>query len=217
MTTVATLALTGCGDGGTTPPGSTAAPDCEDPPALRSEVPTYTPQDLPAPHPGDAARVSAVVETNCGDLVVELDAAAAPQTVTSFLFLAGEGYWDDSPCHRLTTSGIYVLQCGDPTGTGRGNPGYGYGIENAPADGAYPRGTVAMARTQDPNSNGGQFFIVHQDSELPTEGGGYSIVGRVTEGMDVVDLVASAGAQGGAADGPPAQPVSILSVDVGDR
>ena len=107
-----------------------------------------------------------------------------------------------------------MLQCGDPTGTGTGGPGYGYGIENAPADGTYPRGTLAMARTQDPNSNGGQFFIVFEETALPVEGGGYSIFGEVVEGMDIVDAIAEAGVAGGAGDGVPAQPISILDVTV---
>jgi peptidyl-prolyl cis-trans isomerase B (cyclophilin B) len=134
--------------------------------------------------------------------------------VSSFIFLAREGYWKDSPCHRLVPQGIYVLQCGDPTGTGTGGPGYGYGIENAPADGTYPRGTLAMARTPDPNSNGGQFFIVFEETALPVEGGGYSIFGEVVEGMDIVDAIAEAGVAGGAGDGAPAQPISILDVTV---
>lgn len=154
------------------------------------------------------------IATNCGTIEVELYADKAPQTVSSFAHLAELGYWQDSPCHRLTTQGIYVLQCGDPTGTGRGTPGYTFGIENAPQDGNYPPGTLAMARSQDPNSNGGQFFIVYDDTQLPTQGGGYSIFGRVTSGMDIVDRVAEQGVDGGGADGPPAAPISILSVEV---
>ena len=98
---------------------------------------------------------------------MELDGTKAPQTVASFLGLARSGYWNDSPCHRLVTSGIFVLQCGDPTGTGSGGPGYGFGVENAPKDDQFPAGTLAMARTSDPNSNGGQFFIVYKQTELP--------------------------------------------------
>jgi peptidyl-prolyl cis-trans isomerase B (cyclophilin B) len=138
----------------------------------------------------------------------------APQTVASFITLAEDGYWVDSPCHRVTTEGIFVLQCGDPTGSGSGNPGYGYGIENAPPTGQYPRGTVAMARSTDPESNGGQWFIVYDDSTLPTDGGGYSIFGEVTSGLEVVDAIAEAGVQGGGSDGSPAQPISILDVTV---
>ena len=106
----------------------------------------------------------ATVTTNCGVITMELDGTKAPQTVASFLGLAKSGYWADSPCHRLTTSGIFVLQCGDPTGTGSGSPGYGFGVENAPADSTFAPGTLAMARTPDPNSNGGQFFIVYRST-----------------------------------------------------
>ena len=104
---------------------------------------------------------------------MELDGKAAPQTVASFIFLARDGYWNDGGCHRLTTeeSGIFVLQCGDPTGTGSVVPPYGFGVENAPPDGDYPRRTVAMARGNDPNCNGGQFFFVYKDTQLPTDPG----------------------------------------------
>lgn len=225
---LAALVLAGCGDGSPMfgaeddPPAAatTAAPEtgaeCEEPPAPPSSPPQFSQADLPAPHPGDPATVTATLGTTCGDIVLELFADRAPQTVASFTFLADEGYWDDSPCHRLTTQGIYVLQCGDPTGTGRGNPGYGYGIENAPPDGLYPPGTLAMARTQDPNSNGGQFFLVYDHTQLPVDGGGYSIFGQVTEGLELVEAVARQGGQGGAPDGAPAQPISILTVDVQD-
>ena len=223
---VAVVALTACGTGEPTYPGSGTSPvdegaggaaetlECTEPPQPPAEPPTFGPSDLPAPMSGQPATVSATLETTCGDVELELYAADAPQTVASFAFLAEQGYWEDSPCHRLTTEGIYVLQCGDPTGTGRGNPGYGYGIENAPADGVYPPGTLAMARTQDPDSNGGQFFVVHDDTQLPTDGGGYSIFGRVTDGLEIVEGIAAAGGRGGQPDGAPAQPVSILSVSV---
>lgn len=159
----------------------------------------------------------ATVTTNCGDITLELDGAKAPQTVASFASLGKGGYWDNSPCHRLTTSGIFVLQCGDPTGSGFGSPGYGYGIENAPQDGVFPVGSLAMSRAQDPNSNGGQFFIVYKETQLPTEGGGYSIFGTVTGGMDTVNKIAAAGVTGGSGDGAPAAPISILKVAVTEK
>ncbi|AKT52814.1 peptidylprolyl isomerase [Arsenicicoccus sp. oral taxon 190] len=161
----------------------------------------------------------ATLETTCGPITVELDGRTAPQTVASFLHLAREGYWAPSPCHRLTASGIYVLQCGDPTGTGSGGPGYGFGIEHAPADGVYPRGTLAMARTQDPQSNGGQFFVVYRDTQLPTQGGGYTIFGKVTAGLDMVDRIAAAGSDdsNGPGDGHPKTAISILKVSVTEK
>ncbi len=188
---------------------------CEPVPPLPSEYATFAPQDAPTEPTGE--QLTAVLETTCGDVTVELEGASAPQTVASFELLAGEDYWADSPCHRVTTEGIWVLQCGDPTGTGRGGPGYTYGIENAPPDGYYPRGTLAMARSSDPESNGGQFFIVYRDTELPVEGGGYTVFGRVTDGMDIIDRVAAAGVDGGGADGQPAQPISLLDVRVTDE
>jgi peptidyl-prolyl cis-trans isomerase B (cyclophilin B) len=187
--------------------------DCAAPPSTPSSPQQFS--AAPDPSTAEAARWEATITTNCGEITVELYGDKAPQTVASFLFLAQEGYWDDSPCHRLTTGGIYVLQCGDPTGTGTGGPGYSFGVENAPESGTYPPGTLAMARTNDPNSNGGQFFVVYDQTRLPTEGGGYSVFGKVTGGMDVVQAVAQAGVEGGTSfDGPPAQPISILDIDV---
>jgi peptidyl-prolyl cis-trans isomerase B (cyclophilin B) len=188
--------------------------DCSQAPPAPGKADNY---DQPPPKTlADDATWTATITTNCGDIVMKLDGKVAPQTVSSFVFLAQKHYFDASPCHRLTTSGIFVLQCGDPTGTGSGGPGYGFGIENAPPNGAFPRGTVAMARTSDPNSNGSQFFIVYQDTTLPTEGGGYSIFGRVTQGLDIVDGIAKGGSDGSnsAGDGHPNQPISILSVSV---
>nr|WP_297416039.1 peptidylprolyl isomerase [uncultured Nocardioides sp.] len=184
---------------------------CNTPPALPEEPMQF--DEVPPKSLAENAKWTATVHTNCGNIVMELDGKKAPQTVASFISLAREGYWDDSPCHRLVTSGIFVLQCGDPTGTGSGGPGYGYGVENAPKDFQYPRGTLAMARTQDPESNGGQFFIVYDKTELP-DPTGYSIFGKVTEGMDIVDRVAEQGTGGTLGPEAPKQPISILSVDV---
>ncbi|HET6627319.1 MAG TPA: peptidylprolyl isomerase [Nocardioidaceae bacterium] len=193
-------------------PSAPATAGCEQPPAPPATPKTF--DKVPDKQLARAATWKATVSTNCGDIVFELYGDKAPQTVSSFIFLARHGYWKDSPCHRLVPQGIFVLQCGDPTGTGTGDPGYGYGIENAPADGTYPRGTLAMARTADPNSNGGQFFIVFQDTELPVEGGGYSIFGKVVQGMDIVDMVAQAGVGGTVGPESPAQPISILDVSL---
>lgn len=191
------------------PAGASAG--CTEPPVVPS---ARTMESLEAPEGEVTGTWTGTIDTNCGPLEVELFGDKAPTTVASFKHLAEAGYWVDSPCHRLTTQGIFVLQCGDPSGTGRGAPGYTFGIENAPEDGHYPPGTLAMARSQDPNSNGGQFFIVYEDTELPVEGGGYSIFGKVTSGMDIVDRVAQQGVDGGGADGTPAAPISILSVEV---
>jgi peptidyl-prolyl cis-trans isomerase B (cyclophilin B) len=159
---------------------------------------------------------TATIKTNVGDIEIAMAAAAAPCTTNSFAHLATSKFYDSTSCHRLTTSGLYVLQCGDPTGSGSGGPGYGFGVENAPADGNYPAGTVAMARTSDPNTNGSQFFLVYKDTTLPKAGGaGYTIFGTITKGLDVVSKVAAAGAEGASGDGAPKQKVTIESVTIG--
>lgn len=174
---------------------------------------TDPPQFDAAPEPGSSDATSAVIATSCGDIAVELYPAEAPQAVASFDFLAGEGYFDGTACHRLVTSGIFVLQCGDPTATGGGDPGYSFGpVENAPEDDLYPAGTLAMARVGgDGDSNGSQFFLVYEDSPIPSdEAGGYTVFGRVTEGLDIVQTIAEGG---NAADGTaPARPISIEGV-----
>jgi peptidyl-prolyl cis-trans isomerase B (cyclophilin B) len=189
---------------------------CVTPPKIPSDTRTRA---LPDKKTAAGKTFVATVTTNCGVITMELDGTKAPQTVASFLGLAKSGYWADSPCHRLTTSGIFVLQCGDPTGTGNGSPGptYGFGVENAPADFTFPPGTLAMARRSDPKSNGGQFFIVFKRTVLPDPGGpGYSIFGKVTSGLDIVNKIAAAGATT-QSDGPPVQPISILKVDVAEK
>jgi peptidyl-prolyl cis-trans isomerase B (cyclophilin B) len=157
---------------------------------------------------------SATLKTNLGDIVIAMTANKAPCTTNSFRHLATTKFFDSSPCHRLTTQGIFVLQCGDPTGSGSGGPGYAFGVENAPADGKYPAGTVAMARTSDPNSNGSQFFLVYKETSLP-DATGYTIFGKVTKGLNIVTQVAAAGTAGANGDGAPKKKVTIESVTIG--
>ena len=153
---LAVLGLT-LGDDPTTPaagasPSAGASPTpaegCDPPP---SPLGTGADLDLPDKATAEGKVFDATLTTTCGDIVVRLDGRKAPQAVAAVTALARANYYQDSPCHRLTTGGsLRVLQCGDPTGTGSGDPGFGYGVENAPEDGKYPRGTVAMARTSDP-------------------------------------------------------------------
>jgi peptidyl-prolyl cis-trans isomerase B (cyclophilin B) len=172
----------------------------------------------PPAKPDYKAVYQATIHTNRGDVVINLLNSKATCTVGSFVYLAAKKYFNGTHCHRLTTIDPFVLQCGDPTGTGSGGPGYGFGVENAPKDGQFPAGTLAMARTSDPNSNGGQFFIVYKQTTLqdPT---GYSIFGRVTGGMDIVDKVAAAGAKPAdqSSNTAPNQPISILKVAVTEK
>lgn len=156
------------------------------------------------------------ITTSCGDIGVSLDGAKAPKAVASFVTLAQAGFFNGTPCHRLTTEGIYVLQCGDPTGTGTGGPGYTFGpVENAPSDDVYPAGTIAMARQGgNGDSQGSQFFLVYRDSTIPSDAaGGYTVFGTITSGLDVVQRVADAGASGGS-DGAPTTPIDIEQVTV---
>ncbi|MFE5671808.1 peptidylprolyl isomerase [Agromyces sp. NPDC056523] len=182
-----------------------------------SPTPTPTPTATPAPVPSaDLAEDrtwTGTLTLNDTALAVELDGAAAPQAVSSTISLVDDGFYDGVPCHRLTTEGIFVLQCGDPNGDGTGGPGYSYGpVENAPADGVYPAGTIAMARQSgNAESQGSQFFIVYEDTTLPTDAaGGYTVIGRVTSGLDALTAdVIEPGTSDGSTDGPPAQPVTI--------
>ncbi|WP_407342833.1 peptidylprolyl isomerase [Pengzhenrongella phosphoraccumulans] len=186
--------------------------DTAAPAALPTTQATFT---LPDPSTAQARTWTGTISTSVGDIAVELDGAAAPQAVASFVSLAKQGYFDNTPCHRLAT-GIKVLQCGDPTGKGDGGPGYSFGpIENAPADSVYPAGTIAMARVgNDASSMGSQFFLVYEDTTIPADSaGGYTVFGRVTSGLDVVKAVADAGVQGGGADGPPVTSVTIQGVE----
>jgi peptidyl-prolyl cis-trans isomerase B (cyclophilin B) len=144
--------------------------------------------------------------TNRGDIVFEMDSAQAPCTANNLRSLAHFGYYDDTPCHRLTTQGISVLQCGDPTGTGTGGPGYTFADENL-AGATYERGTVAMANAG-PGTNGSQFFLVYEDSSLPAN---YTPFGKIVGGLDVLEEVAAAGSDesNGTGDGKPKLPVQI--------
>lgn len=219
------------GDDGTASTAATATPtasvspsaeatadlpeNCSAPPAAPSTTAQF---DLPDAATAAGKTFEAVITTNCGDVTVDLDGTRAPQSVASFVTLAAESFYTDSPCHRLLDSGNVVLQCGDPTGTGTGGPGYGYGVEYVPEDGSYPRGTLAMARTADTEQGtGSQFFVVASDSVWPPEDGGYTIFGNVTSGMEIIDQVVAAGAVGGASDGPPALPLSILRIAVTEK
>lgn len=150
-------------------------------------------------------------------LELELDGVNAPQAVANFVSLSQSGFYEGVSCHRLVTDGIYVLQCGDPDGTGGGGPGYNFGpIENAPADDAYVTGSLAMARVGgNGNSMGSQFFIVYQDSRIPSdEAGGYTIFGKITSGLDGLKPIISAGVEGGATDGPPALETFLSSIEL---
>ena len=167
------------------------------------------------PPPAEATAtgtVSGTIATNVGDIAIELDADRTPCTVANFLSLAEQGYFDDTQCHRLTTEGIYVLQCGDPTATGMGGPGYTIPDE---VDGTekYGPGVLAMAKTSEPDSGGSQFFLVYADSGVldPV----YTEFGTFDEaGVALLEEIAAKGTAEGGPDGSPADEITISGVTV---
>ncbi|MCK7637673.1 peptidylprolyl isomerase [Corynebacterium pygosceleis] len=158
--------------------------------------------------------VSMTLETNVGDIPLSLDGDRAPCTVNAISHLARSGYYDDTVCHRITTAGIYVLQCGDPTGRGSGGPGFSYADEYPVGSGdspTYAAGVLAMANAG-PGTNGSQFFMNYRDSPLPPS---YTMFGTVEpDGMKVLGEIAEKGAVGGAPDGAPAEEIRIEHVTV---
>ena len=130
-----------------------------------------------------AKKYTATIDTNQGTMKADLFASDAPNTVNNFVFLARDGYYDSVPFHRVIPD--FMVQTGDPTGTGTGGPGYRFNDE--PVTRNYDRGTLAMANAG-PNTNGSQFFIVHKDYPLPKN---YTIFGKVTDGLDTLDKIAT--------------------------
>nr|WP_199321732.1 peptidylprolyl isomerase [Corynebacterium diphtheriae] len=158
------------------------------------------------------------LDTNKGKIDLELDRAASPCTVNAIEHLAKQKYYDDTVCHRLTTSGIYVLQCGDPSGKGSGGPGFQFDNEY-PTDEAsdkqtpvvYPRGSIAMANAGE-GTNGSQFFLNYKDSPLPPA---YTYFGKISDsGLKTLDKIAEAGVKDGGTDGAPAEEVKIRTAAV---
>jgi peptidyl-prolyl cis-trans isomerase B (cyclophilin B) len=201
-------------------PSANLGADCQYPP---SPEPASKPAKPPRTGkvPTDPAQVSASMVTNQGKVGLMLDNGKSPCTVNSFASLAQQGFFNDTQCHRLTTSPtLSVLQCGDPKGDGTGGPGYQFANEYPtdqypPDDPAlhqpvvYPRGTLAMANAG-PGTNSSQFFMVYKDSQLPPE---YTVFGTIQDdGLATLDKIAKAGVAGGGEDGAPATKVTIKSV-----
>jgi cyclophilin family peptidyl-prolyl cis-trans isomerase len=145
----------------------------------------------------------ATIRTSAGEMTAELFPTDAPRTVNNFVFLARDGFYDGVIFHRVIPG--FMVQGGDPTGTGRGGPGYKF--EDEPVSRRYERGTLAMANAG-PNTNGSQFFIMHADYGLPPN---YTIFGRLTGGHEVVDKIANASRD---SNDRPHQPASIDGVDI---
>lgn len=212
----AALVLSACGSGGDTddanPTVTEAAPgECAYVPDGRDAGVEVPPAD-----PDVSGTVESTMDIQSGDIEgtmkISLDADAAPCTVNSFVSLVEQDFYNGVSCHRVTSrdAGIQVLQCGDPQGTGAGGPGYTIPDEFRP-DMTYGPGTLAMAKTRAPDSGGSQFFIVYggEENQLPPQ---YTVFGQITEGLETVEAIGDAGAQGGAPDGAPVNPVEVTSV-----
>ncbi|HEX2283679.1 MAG TPA: peptidylprolyl isomerase [Mycobacterium sp.] len=221
-------------------PGATATPGPEvgglppfKPPATLGSNCQYPATNEPASKPVKPPRtgrvptdpefVSASITTNFGNIGLQLDNGKAPCTVNNFASLAAQGYFDDTTCHRLTISAVLgALQCGDPSGTGTGGPGYRFPNEYPTnqfrlSDAAlqtpvvYPRGTLAMANAG-PGTNGSQFYLMHADSTLPPT---YTVFGTIdATGLATLDKIVAAGVADQSQDGKPARTVTIVSARV---
>lgn len=216
------LSLAACGSSsgdkassaGTT--GTSTGPSCSYPPSGQAAKKVSAPPTSPVYN----GPVQASIKLSAGEVPITLDGKGAPCTVNSFESLAKQKYFDDTPCHRLVTAGIYVLQCGDPSGTGSGGPGYSFADELTTAQAlkddpagqgakTYPAGTLAMANAG-PGTNGSQFFIVYADSPLPPA---YTVFGTVSAaGLGVVKAIAAKGTADGSGDGAPKTAVKVQSV-----
>jgi peptidyl-prolyl cis-trans isomerase B (cyclophilin B) len=158
------------------------------------------------------------MKLNGNVLGLEIDGTKAPQAAAVFKALADEGVYNGSACHRLTTAESFgLLQCGGASASA--DPDYTWGpLENTPADNTYPAGTIAVARSGDnAYGNGKQFFVVYKDTVIPPDSaGGYTVVGKVTSGLEAVNAIAAAGIRPGSSptDGAPVQPVTIDSVSL---
>ena len=186
-------------------------------PSPTPSAPPSNAENIPKPETAAGQTFTGELKLNAGTLGLELDGTKAPQAAAVFKSLADQNFYAGLSCHRLTTGETFgVLQCGSKSGDGSADPAYTWGpLENTPPDNNYPAGTIAVARTGgNANGNGTQFFVVYKDTVIPADAaGGYTVVGKVTSGLDVVAGIAAAGLKPGdnATDGAPAEPVTIDS------
>ena len=226
--TAATLVLlptlAACGGGSSSSVAQDSGPSTPTSPTSSSSAVSTTSCDYPADSqsatrkvdpppstPDVQGQVPVTMKTSIGTLDATLDADKAPCTVNSFVSLAKQGFFDKTQCHRLTTASIFVLQCGDPSATGTGGPGYTIPDEFSPSD-KYVPGTLAMANTGQPDSGGSQFFIVYQDTPLPPT---YTVFGKVSApGVKLLQKAAKQGTDNafGQGDGHPKVAVTIDTV-----
>jgi peptidyl-prolyl cis-trans isomerase B (cyclophilin B) len=208
------------GPGMATPkPSSTATPSATSTPVAGKNV-----GNVPSASIAGGRSWTGELDLNSVKLSIQLDGKAAPQATSAFISLEKQGFYtgQGSTCHRLTTSATAkLIQCGSANGDGTGDVGFSFGpLENVPADGVYPAGTIAMARGADPYSQSSQFFITYADTTLDASTGGYTVFGKVTSGLDkFVSAIANAGVAPAAgstdtSDGAPVVPTKITSLTV---
>lgn len=156
--------------------------------------------------------VTLTLNTDLGTISIRLDGRSAPCAVNALVSLARSGFYAESTCDQLTTEVTWVVQCGDPSKTGVGGPGFRYADEHLPVglNPSYPRGTVAMSNAA-PDTNGSRFFIAYRDSDLEPY---YPVVGRVTSGMEIIDTVAGSGTRSRTMAGPLRQPLRLTGTSV---
>jgi peptidyl-prolyl cis-trans isomerase B (cyclophilin B) len=200
---------------GTSTASASATPVAAPSACLKQPVPatsakTAAPTTAPAVSVAEKRVWSGSMYVNNCKLSISIDGVHAPHAAANFIALAKSGFYNNVVCHRLTTSNIYVLQCGDPKGDGTGGPGYSFGPnnENVPTKVSpvsanyvtYARGVLAMANSGGTATQGSQFFIVYQDTPLPPS---YSVFGNVTAGLVTIQSLAAQGVAGGSGDGKP--------------
>lgn len=196
----------------TATPAGTAAPTNTAAPTTPAPAQTNSPT-VPQADTAKGKTFTGSLSLNGQPVGVSLDGTKSPQAAAVFKSLADTGFMTGKSCHRLADAPDFgVLQCGSLKGDGQGDPSYLWGpVENTPADGKYPAGTIAVARANTTFSNGTQFFITFKDTVLPQDTGGYTIVGKVTSGLDVVNAIADGGIAADATDGAPKTKVTIDS------
>jgi peptidyl-prolyl cis-trans isomerase B (cyclophilin B) len=221
------VTLTACGGGSSSQTaedaGASSPSQSESSPSSNGDVTCdYPPDPQPATRkvnpppetPDVQGEVDLTMKTSIGKVDATLDADRTPCTVNSFVSLARQGFFDDTPCHRLTTAQIFVLQCGDPSGTGTGGPGYTIPDELTGQE-TYGPGTLAMANTGQPDTGGSQFFIVYRSTGLPPQ---YTVFGQVNAaGVKAVQKMAEQGTDNayGQGDGHPKVTVTLEDVTAG--
>ena len=204
-------------------PSATASPTPSPTPSTVAEPATHCtylanppaarPVTFPPATPDYKATYQATIKTNRGPIVIDLLNSKATCTVNSFVHLATADFYSNTPCPRLTTSGFYILQCGDPTGKGTGGPGYEFASENL-TGATYTAGTLAMANSGALDSNGSQFFLVYQNSSLPPS---YTPFGKIVSGLNILQDVGKRGygpPLNSAGGGAPKESVEIESVTI---